>query len=95
MNVVRPLLEVRRADLQEVCQNEGVEWIEDLSNWSYVLVRNNISKIVQENEELIPGITGLMKTCKEARRHLKHQGIVAITAYNSQRKRFTVLFFFI
>ena len=86
MNILRPLLEVRKADLQEVCRNEGVEWIEDPSNLSSEFVRNNIRKVLQENEELASGITGLMKTCKEARRHLKHQGIVANTAHNSQTK---------
>ena len=75
MNIVRPLLEVRKADLQEVCRNEGVEWIEDPSNLSSEFIRNNIRKLLQENKELVPGITGLMKTCQEARRRLKRQGI--------------------
>ena len=72
VNILRPLLEVRMAALQEVCQNEGVEWIEDLS---FNLARNNIRMVLRENEELVPGIIGLMKTCEEARRHLKQQGI--------------------
>ena len=76
VNILRPLLEVWKEDLQEVCQNEGVEWTEDQL---YSNVRKHIRKIVQENEELVPGIAGLMKTCQEARRQLKHQGIVACT----------------
>ena len=78
VTILRPLLEVRKADLQEVCRNEGVEWIEDPTNLSYDFVRNNIRKILRENEELNLGITGLMKICQEARRHLKREGI-AIT----------------
>ena len=79
VNVLRPLLEVQKADLQEVCRNEGVEWIEDPSNLSYDFVRNDIRRVLQENEELVSGITKLVKTCQETRRHLKHQGIVAST----------------
>ena len=75
VNILRPLLEVRKADLQEVCRNEGVKWIEDPSNLSSEFVRNNIRKVLQENEKLVPGITGLVKTCQEVRRHLKHQGV--------------------
>ena len=77
VNVLRPLLEVRKADLQEVCRSEGVEWIKDPSNQLDDIVRNNVRKILQENEELNPGIIGLMETCQGARKHLKHQGIVA------------------
>ena len=79
VNILRPLLEVRKADLQEVCRNEGVEWIEDSSNLSYDFVRNNIRKVLQENEKLVPEITRLVKTCQETRRHVKHLGIVAST----------------
>ena len=75
VNVLRPLLEARKADLQEVCRNEEVEWIEDPSNQSGDYIRNNIRKILQENEELNPGIISLVKTCQEARRHSKRQGI--------------------
>lgn len=74
VNVLRPLLEARKTDLQEVCRNEGVEWIEDPSNQSDDYIRNNVRKILQENEELNPGITALVKTCQEARTHLKHKG---------------------
>lgn len=76
VNVLRPLLEVRKAALQEVCRNEGVEWIEDSSN-QLDIVRNNVHKILHENEELDPGIIGLIKTCQEVRRNLEHQGTVA------------------
>ena len=75
VSILRPLLQLRKVDLQEVCRKEGVEWIEDPSNQSTDYIRNNIRKILQENEELVPGITGLMKTCQETRRVLKHQGI--------------------
>ena len=73
VNILKPLLEVRRAALQEMCRNERVEWIKDLS---FNHARGNVRKVLQENEELVPGITGLMKTCEEARRHSKPQGIV-------------------
>ena len=79
VNILRPLLEVRKADLQEVCQNEGVEWTEEQSDGT---VRKHIRKVIQENEELVPGIAGLMKTCQETRRHLKAQGIVASAKFH-------------
>ena len=88
VNVLRPLLEVRRADLQEMCRNEGVEWIEDPSNLPHILIRNNVLKVLQENEKLVPGIAGLVKTGQEARRYWLHRGIVANTAQNSQTKNF-------
>ena len=78
VTILRPLLEVRKADLQEVCRSEGVEWIEDPTNLSYDFSRNNIRRILQENEEVNPGITGLVKICQEARRRLKRQGIYNI-----------------
>ena len=78
MNILRPLLEVRKAELQELCRNEGVEWIEDPSNMSSDFVRNNIRRTLQENDELAPGIAGLVKICQDSRRHLKHLGIAAI-----------------
>ena len=79
VNILRPLLEVRKADLQEACQNEGVKWTEEQLHSN---VRKHIRKIVQENEELVPGIAGLIKTCQETRRHLKAQGIVASTKFH-------------
>ena len=79
VNILRPFLEVQKADLQEVCQKEGVEWIEEPSNQ---LDNNNIYKnireVMQQNEELVPGITGLLKTCRERRRHLEQQGTCII-----------------
>jgi tRNA(Ile)-lysidine synthase TilS/MesJ len=78
VSILRPLLEVRKVDLQEVCRNEGMEWIEDPTNQSYDYIRNNIRRILQENEDLTPGITGLVKICQEARRYLKHEGIIII-----------------
>ena len=81
VNIIRPFLEVRKADIQEVCQNEGVEWIEDQLDGS---VRKHIRGIVQRNEELVPGIAGLIKTCQEARRQLKYQGIFANTKFHGK-----------
>ena len=82
VNILKPLLEARKADLQEVYQGDGVEWIEDQLDGS---VRKRIHKIVQENEELVPGITRLMKTCQDARRELRYQGIVPRTRFHSVR----------
>ena len=82
VNILKPLLEARKADLQEVCQGDGVEWIEDQLDGS---VRKRIHKIVLENEELVPGITRLMKTCQDARRELRYQGIVPRTRFHSVR----------
>ena len=78
VNILRPLLEVWKADLQEVCQNERVEWTENTSDGN---VHKHIHRFIRENEELVPGIAGLMKTCRETRRHLKDQGIVSSTQF--------------
>ena len=83
VTIFRPLLEVRKSDLQDLCRNEGVKWIKDPST-NYLL--HNIRKVLQENEELVPGIAGLVKTCQETRRHLKHQGIVV----NTVKQKLTV-----
>lgn len=74
VNILRPLLQIRKAQLMEVCQNEGIEWIEDPSNQSDDFVRNNVRKILHENEDLIEGISQLMDTYQKARRVLKGQG---------------------
>ena len=73
MNILRPLLEVRKEDLQEVCRNEGVKWTED--QLYYNDPTKYIRKFLQENEELVPGIAGLIKTCRDSRRHLRDRGI--------------------
>jgi tRNA(Ile)-lysidine synthase TilS/MesJ len=57
-----------------VCQNEGVEWIEDPSNQLDNNFYKRIRQVMLQNEEVVPGIVGLMKTCRERRRHLEHQG---------------------
>ena len=74
VRILRPLLELRKAELMEVCRQEGMEWIEDPSNQSDDFIRNNIRKILQQNEDLIPGVTQLVDTCQDARRVFKHQG---------------------
>ena len=76
VNILRPLLEVRKAELQEVCRREGVEWIEDPSNQSSDFVRNNIRQILRKNEDLFPGIVRLIHTCQNVREELKQQGEV-------------------
>ena len=75
VSILRPLLEVWKADLQEVCRREGVEWIEEPSNQSPGdIVRRGVKKTLYENEELVPGITHLIQTCRDAREELKLQG---------------------
>ena len=74
VNILKPVLELRRAELQEVCQSEGVECVQDASNQSNDLLRNNIRKTLCGNKDLVPGITHLMHTCENARGVLKHQG---------------------
>ena len=78
VNILRPLLQMQKVELQELCRNEGVEWIEDPSNMSSDFVRNNIRRTLQENDELAPGIAGLVKICQDSRRHLKHLGMAVI-----------------
>ena len=78
VNILRPFLEVQKADLQEVCQNEGVEWIEEPSNQLDDNIYKNIRRVIQQNEELVPEIIGLLKTCRERRRHLEQQGTCLI-----------------
>ena len=75
VNILKPLLELRRAELQEVCRSEGIEHVQDPSNQSSDFVRNNIRKSLRGNESLVPGITQLMHTCENAREVLKHQGV--------------------
>ena len=78
VNILRPLLELHKTDLQEVCRNEGVEWIEDPSNQSDYYMRNNFRRILAENEELVPGISELVRTCQETRRLFKRQGMLSV-----------------
>ena len=72
VGILRPLLGLRKTELQEVCRSEGVEWIEDPSNQSS-FVRNNVRKTLSENEDLVPGIAQLTDTFQETRNILQHQ----------------------
>ena len=71
VEILRPLLGLRKTELQEVCRSEGVEWI--AWNQSSDFVRNTVRKILYENEDLVPGIAQLTDTCKETRNILQHQ----------------------
>ena len=76
MNILRPLLELQKAELQEVCRSEGVEWVEDPSNQSSDYLRNNVRKILHGDSDLVHGVTQLVHTCQNAREVLKHQGMM-------------------
>ena len=78
MNILRPLLELRKAELQEVCQSEGVEWVEDPSNQSSAYLRNNIRKILRGDADLDSGVTQLVHACQDAREVMKHQGMMFV-----------------
>jgi tRNA(Ile)-lysidine synthase len=45
-NIVRPLLDLRRAEAREVCRSRGIQWIEDPSNRDERLARNRIRRRV-------------------------------------------------
>ena len=78
INILRPLLELRKNDLREVCDSEGVEWIEDPSNQSSDFLRNNVRKILDQDEDLSQGVNLLVSTCQDARSVYKEQGKCAV-----------------
>ena len=77
VNILRPLLELRKAELKEVCQSEGVEWIEHTGPSS----QSSISKFLDENEDLALGIAQLIHTCQDVRKDLKLQGMMFTYAH--------------
>lgn len=76
MNILRPLLELRKAELKEVCRSEGVEWVEDPSNQFSDYLRNNVREVLHGDADLVPGIIQLVHTCQDAREVLKHHGMI-------------------
>ena len=77
MEILRPLLGLRKTQLQDVCRSEGVEWIEDLSNQFNHLAHNNVQKTLCENEDLVSGIAQIVNTCQETHSILQHQGMTS------------------
>ena len=72
VNILRPLLGLWKAELEEVCRSEGVEGAEDTSQSS----QNNVWKFLHKNEDLVPGIAQLMHTCQDVRSDLNSQGMI-------------------
>lgn len=63
-HVVRPLLEVSRAEIEEYLRQEQLPWIVDSSNSSDEFMRNRIrNRLIPAMEALIPGATeGVLRT---------------------------------
>ena len=74
VNILRPLLEVGKEELQEVCRSEEVEWIEDPSNNSSNFIRNNVRKILSEDRDLAQRVSLLVASCQDARSVMKEEG---------------------
>ena len=76
IEIVRPLLELHKRDLVEVCQCEGVEWVEDPTNLSTKYVRNHYRQVLRDRPELVEGIERLVRSCDKARSVAHRQGMV-------------------
>jgi len=56
-NIVRPLIETKRSEIEEFLRMKGVEWVEDSSNWARDFLRNRIRhELISELEKYNPRI---------------------------------------
>lgn len=65
-HVVRPLLDVTRAEIEDYLREKGIDWIDDSSNASDKFTRNRIRHhLIPLLEEISPGAVGsILKTMK-------------------------------
>lgn len=67
LEIVRPLLELRRAELREYLAAESVSWREDASNESDAYLRNRLRKVLSESRELFDSLLRLGPACSALR----------------------------
>jgi len=58
VRVLRPLLDIHRADVENFARENGLEWVEDATNQEHVFLRNRVRHVLlpQMNAVLGPGI---------------------------------------
>ena len=74
IKIVRPLLELHKRDLVEVCRSEGVEWVEDPTNKNTNYIRNHFRSVLTDNPHLVGGVEELIKSCGETSTVINKQG---------------------
>jgi tRNA(Ile)-lysidine synthase len=62
MNVLRPLLQVSKADLLRYAQAHQLHWVEDPSNANLQFTRNRIRRWLQEIQNEFPGASAALST---------------------------------
>lgn len=67
LRIVRPLLTIRRVDLREYLQSQGVAWREDASNQSDAYQRNRLRKVLDRSEPLFEAMMELGHACADLR----------------------------
>ena len=74
VRVVRPLLEVHKHDLLDVCESEQLEWVEHPINLLTNCHREHFRKVLFDHPELVGGVEQLVRSCKEARLNINEDG---------------------
>ena len=74
IQLARPLLNLRKEQLRGVCQEAGLDWVEDITNMSPHFSRNFIRLQLQDQPELVQGFLHLHNTLATIRGELGQRG---------------------
>jgi tRNA(Ile)-lysidine synthase TilS/MesJ len=75
VQIMRPLLQCRKQQLQQVCHEAGLEWIEDSSNASTQFARNYIRHLLGQDPELTRGLHHMFTSLNQTRKAMTTAGI--------------------
>ncbi|MEM9074154.1 MAG: tRNA lysidine(34) synthetase TilS, partial [Myxococcota bacterium] len=73
--VVRPLLDLRRADLRAFLEREGIPWAEDPSNEDERFERVRLRGLLGEDPQLVPHLAALADEARQIRREARARGL--------------------
>lgn len=74
VQLIRPLLTCLKTQLIEVCQEAGLEWVEDPTNQQQVFSRNYIRHLLAEDPALCRGLYHMHATLNKTSQSVSRRG---------------------
>lgn len=74
VKILRPLLQCDKKDLTAVCQEAGLEWVEDSSNSFPYFSRNYIRQVLDKDPTLVQGLRHMHSALAHTRGRLTSTG---------------------
>lgn len=78
VQILRPLLQCDKKDLTAVCEEAGLEWVEDPSNSFPYFSRNYIRQVLDKDPGLVQGLSHMHDTLAHTRRQLTSTGEMGV-----------------